>query len=145
MTAERARAVEARETPYSFAVLRVVPHVYVGSCAAVAVVLHAPTARYIGMRALTDPVAIAARAPEVDVELLCRYLSTYQAACAADPTAGALALGSPSERFHWLTAPRSDVLQSSPVHAGLAEDPARALEDLFREYVLRPASEPRDV
>ena len=130
MTSER-----ARETPYSFAVLRVVPHVYVGSCAAVAVVLHAPTARYIGMRALTDPAAIAARAPEVDVELLCRYLSTYQAACAADPGAGALALGSPSERFHWLTAPRSDVIQSGPVHEGICADPEREIETLFRELV----------
>lgn len=130
MTSER-----ARETPYSFAVLRVVPHVYVGSCAAVAVVLHAPTARYIGMRALTDPAAIAARAPEVDVELLCRYLSTYQAACAADASAGALALGSPSERFHWLTAPRSDVIQSGPVHEGICADPEREIETLFRELV----------
>ena len=52
------------------------------------------------------------------------------------PGAGPVALAPPSERFHWLTAPRSDVLQSSPVHSGLAEDPAHALDDLFREYVL---------
>ena len=59
---------------------------------------------------------------------------------AGDPAAGPVALAPPSERFHWLTAPRSDVLQSSPVHAGLADDPARALEALFAEYVLGGAS-----
>jgi hypothetical protein len=71
----------------------------------------------------------------VDVELLRRYLSTYQAACDAERTAGALALGSPSERFHWLTAPRSDVIQSGAVHEGICVDPAAELETLFRELV----------
>lgn len=135
MTSEATSTSESREIPYSFAVLRVVPHVYVGSCAAVAVVLHAPTARYVGMRALTDPAAILARAPDVDVDLLCRYLATYRAACAADSSAGALALGSPSERFHWLTAPRSDVIQSGSVHEGVCADPEREIETLFRELV----------
>jgi hypothetical protein len=54
---------------------------------------------------------------------------------AGDPAAGPVALAPPSERFHWLTAPRSDVLQSSPVHAGLTDDPARALDELFATYV----------
>jgi len=53
--------------------------------------------------------------------------------------AGPIGLAPPSERFHWLTAPRSDVLQSSPVHGGLAADPAQVLEALFVEYVLGPA------
>jgi hypothetical protein len=46
-----------------------------------------------------------------------------------------MALAPPSERFHWLTAPRSDVLQSSPVHEGICDDPRRALNALFEEYV----------
>ena len=46
-----------------------------------------------------------------------------------------MALAPPSERFHWLTAPRSDVLQSSPVHEGIAADPARALDELFAAHV----------
>jgi hypothetical protein len=82
--------------------------------------------------------------PDVDHELLARYLRSCCAIAAGDAAAGPVALGPTSERFHWLTAPRSDVLQSSPVHAGLAEDPARALDQLFREYVLRPSPEPRE-
>ena len=71
-------------------------------------------------------------------ELLFRddpYLRACEAICAGDPSAGPVALDPPSERFHWLTAPRSDVLQSSPVHGGLCEDPARELEELFETYV----------
>ncbi|MBA3892894.1 MAG: DUF3037 domain-containing protein [Gemmatimonadales bacterium] len=47
-----------------------------------------------------------------------------------------------SERFHWLTAPRSDVLQTSPIHEGLCGDPGRALDMLYEEYVMegRPPS-----
>jgi len=57
------------------------------------------------------------------------------AACEDDESAGALALGSPSERFHWLTAPRSDVIQSGAVHEGVCVDPSAELETLFREIV----------
>jgi hypothetical protein len=127
--------VSDRTIPYGFAVLHVVPHVHVGGCSAVGVVLHAPTERFVGMRALVDPAALARRAADVDVELLRRYLTTYEAACAADVAAGALALGSPSERFHWLTAPRSDVIQSGAVHEGVCADPVAELETLFRELV----------
>jgi hypothetical protein len=88
------------------------------------------------MRTLTDPAELAARVPDVDHELLARYLRSCCAVAAGDPAAGPVALAPPSERFHWLTAPRSDVLQSSPVHAGLADDPAAALEELFAAYVL---------
>jgi Protein of unknown function (DUF3037) len=120
---------------YDFAVLRAVPHVYLGAFVPVAVVVHARTAEFLGIRAITDPAALAARVPDVDVELLARYLRSCEAICAGDPAAGPVALAPPSERFHWLTAPRSDVLQSSPVHEGLCEDPQRALEELFVEYV----------
>ena len=53
-----------------------------------------------------------------------------------DAAAGPVAMEPPSERFHWLTAPRSDVLQTSPIHEGLSDDPARALEALYQTYVM---------
>lgn len=120
---------------YNFAVLRVVPHVYLGSFANVGVVVHARTLGYLGMRVLTDPAELRARAAGVDPERLGRYLRALEAVCAGDPAAGPIALAPPSERFHWLTAPRSDVLQSSPVHEGIGEDPEAALEELFAKLV----------
>jgi len=50
-------------------------------------------------------------------------------------SAGPVALAPPSERFHWLTAPRSDVIQSGPVHEGLCRDPLATLDELFRSMV----------
>jgi Protein of unknown function (DUF3037) len=126
----------APETVYAFAVLRAVPHVYLGQFCNVGVIVHAPTAEFLDMRVITDVAELRRRAPETDVELLARYLEASRAICAGDEAAGPLALGAPSERFHWITAPRSDVLQSSPVHEGVG-DPSRALEELFEFYVAR--------
>ncbi len=120
---------------HHFAVLRVVPHVHLGAFVNVGVVLHARTAEFLGTRILSDPDALRARVPGMDIELLVRYLRCYQGICEGDPAAGPVALLPPSERFHWLTAPRSDVLQTSPVHEGLCDDPERALEDLFTKLV----------
>ncbi len=87
------------------------------------------------MRVVTEPDRLRQLAPAVDIDLLSRYLRCCQRICEGDTTAGPVALAAPSERFHWLTAPRSDVLQSSPVHEGLATDPAAAVEELFAVYV----------
>jgi Protein of unknown function (DUF3037) len=121
---------------YDFAVLRVVPHVHLGAFSPVGVIVHARTAEFLGMRALTDPGELRRRFPGLDHELLLRYLHTFERICAGDPAAGPVALEPPSERFHWLTSPRSDVLQTSPIHEGLCDDPARALDELFRSYVM---------
>ena len=120
---------------YDFAVLRVVPRVHLGAFVNVGVVLHARTAEFLALRALTDPTALARRLPGMDAELLARYLRSCEAICAGDAAAGPVALAPPSERFHWLTAPRSDVLQSSAVHEGVCDDPQAELERLYGDYV----------
>jgi hypothetical protein len=120
---------------YDFAVLRVVPRVHLGAFANVGVVMHARTAEFLALRTITDVKALTALAPGLDSHLLARYLRSCAAICAGDESAGPVALAPPSERFHWLTAPRSDVLQSSPVHEGTCEDPATELDALFEAYV----------
>ena len=125
-----------RNIPYNFAVLRVVPHVHIGSGTPVGVILHAPTESFVGMRVLVERAALSSRVPQADVELLARYLATYKAASNADDSGGSLSFGSPSERFHWLTAPRSDVIQSGPVHEGVCADVNDELDALFLELVV---------
>jgi hypothetical protein len=120
---------------YDFAVLRVVPHVHLAAFTPIGVILHARTVEFLGMRALSDPVQLRDRFPGLDHDLLARYLKTFEGICAGDPAAGPVALEPPSERFHWLTSPRSDVLQTSPIHEGLSDDPAGALDELFESYV----------
>jgi hypothetical protein len=124
-----------RQIAYDFAVLRVVPHVYVGAFVAVGVIVHARTEEFLAMRALEDVDRLRARIDGVDHELLARYLRACRAVCEGDPSAGPVALAPPSERFHWLTAPRSDVIQSSPVHEGLCRDPRPVVDELFARFV----------
>ena len=120
---------------YDFAILRVVPRVHLGAFVNVGVVVHARTAEFLALRTVTDVARLASLAPGIDSTLLSRYLSSCAAICAGDAAAGPVALAPPSERFHWLTAPRSDVLQSSPVHEGVCRSPAAELDALFEAYV----------
>lgn len=125
----------AEWTAYDFAVLRVVPHVHLGAFVNIGILLHARTSEFLGIRVLDDPATLRERVGDIDIDLLVRYLECYQGICDGDPAAGPIALLSTSERFHWLTSPRSDVLQTSPVHEGLSENPARALDELFSTFV----------
>jgi len=123
---------------YHFAILRVVPHVHLGEFVNVGVLLHARTAEYLGMRAVTDRETLRVMVPDTDVELLSRYLRCHEAICRGDPEGGMVATLPTSERFHWLSAPRSDLLQCSPIHVGIDRDPERTLEELFAEFVRVP-------
>ena len=120
---------------YDFAVVRAVPHVHLGDFVPVGVIVHARSREYLAVRAVTDPSALRTMVPGVDAERLARYLRSFAAIAAGDPSAGPIALVPTSERFHWLTAPRSDVLQTSPIHEGLGDDPGRITEELFLAYV----------
>ena len=121
---------------YDFAIVRVVPHVHLGAFVNVGVVLHARTAEILALRAITDVSVLRALLPGMDPELLANYLRSCAAICAGDESGGAVALAPPSERFHWLTAPRSDVLQSSPAHEGVCIDPSVEIDLLFASYIL---------
>jgi hypothetical protein len=124
-----------RPVACSYFTLRVVPHPYTGAGVPVAVVLQSRPAEYLGIRAITDPDRLRTLAPDVDIELLCRYLDSYQAIAAGRAEGGEIALLSRPERFHWMAAPRSDVLQPSDTEHAVAEDPEGLLERLFDEWV----------
>lgn len=125
-----------RRAAYNFAFVRAVPHVPTGAFINVGVIVHSRAAEFLDIRVLRDPETLRARIPNIDVELLARYLECFEGVTRGDPTAGPMALVSPSERFHWLTSPRSDVLQVSPVHEGVGANMGSALETLFATYVL---------
>ena len=129
-----------RPVQYSFAVLRAVPHPYTGEGVDVGVVVHSRPADYLGVRVVSDPDELGRMVGDVDVELLARYLDSCAAIAAGDEGAGPIALLSAPERFHWLTSPRSDVLQCSEVHAGMSPDPAAELDRIFRAHVHPPGA-----
>jgi hypothetical protein len=125
----------SRWISYNFAVLRAVPHVHTGVFIPVGIVLHARTAEFIGVRVISDIEELKAKVGGADAELLLRYLESCKAIAEGEMTAGPIALAPPSERFHWLTAPRSDVIQCGPVHEGLCEDPRSELDRLHAQLI----------
>lgn len=129
--------MSAERVPFDFAVLRVVPHPHLEHWEPVGVVLHARTAGFLDARVLDDPGVLAGIAPTLAGDVLASYLRNWAAIARGDESAGPIALYPPSERFHWLTCPRSDVLQSSPVRRGLGPDPAAALDRIWIERVVR--------
>jgi hypothetical protein len=128
---------------FSWALLRVVPHPYTGEGVPVGVVVHSRPAEYIGLEATTDEASLSALAPDADVELLARYLRSCRSIAAGESSAGEIALLPAPERFHWLTAPRSDVIQPTPVRHGTTEDPAKELHELFHHHVVPPDPQPK--
>jgi hypothetical protein len=122
---------------YSYAVIRLVPRVERGECLNVGVILFARELNYLAARIAFDAARLRALtlAHGLDLPRLERQLASIPALCAGDPTAGPLATLPPSERFHWLTAPRSTVIQTTPVHVGRTLDPERTLGELMGVYV----------
>ncbi|MEP0549082.1 MAG: DUF3037 domain-containing protein [Rhodothermales bacterium] len=120
---------------YDYATVRVVPCVAREDFVTVGVVLHARTARFLEARLRRDAAWLTARCPDLDVDLLDRFLDAYERVAAGGAEGGPVGLLPPSERFHWLTAPRSAALQTSPVHTGRTTDPAAVLDRLFAQHV----------
>jgi hypothetical protein len=120
---------------FSYAVVRVVPRVEREEFVNVGVIVHCPERRWLGCRLVPDASRLRALAPAVDVAEIARHLDALRAVCEGEPAAGPIAALSASERFHWLVAPRSTAIQTSPVHAGVADDPAAALGRLYDALV----------
>lgn len=121
---------------YDYAVVRVVPRVHTGTFADVGVVLHARTAGFLDLRLLRDAEHLTACCRgAVSLDALRRHLDAYERVCHGDDATDPLCVLPPSERFHWLTAPRSTVLQTSELHPGRTRDPAACLDHLFQRLV----------
>ena len=124
---------------YSYAILRLVPRVERGEFVNVGVVLFSRQLDFLQTRIALDAGRARALAPDVDLGQVERHLRAFAAIAEGDPSAGAVADLPRAERFHWLTAPRSTIIQTSPVHVGRASDPRAALDELVERYV-RPSS-----
>lgn len=122
--------------PFSYAVLRVVPCLERGERLNVGLALFCRQYDFLELATHLDRDRLAAIAPELDPEPVESRLAVIGRVVDGDPAAGPLAELEPSERFGWLTAPSSTIIQSSETHTGLASDPARELKRLFESLVL---------
>ena len=126
---------------FEYAIIRVVPRVEREEFVNVGVVLFCRTRRYLDARIELDVMRLGALAPHLDLAPIEEQLSHFPLICKGGAEAGPIGLLPQPERFRWLSAPRSTVVQISPVHAGLCEYPEATLQRLFTTMVVVPAVE----
>jgi hypothetical protein len=122
-------------TPFTYAILRLVPSVERGEQLNVGVVLFCRQRGFLGARVALDEERLKALAPSLDLAEVTAHLQGLVRVAQGNPAAGAIATLPASERFGWLAAPSSTVIQASPVHTGLSDDPAATLDGLFARLV----------
>ena len=124
--------------PFEYVVVRVVPRVERGECVNAGVIVICRPRRFLAARVELDRSRVMALAPDLPAETLLELdtqLQLIPRIAAGDPTAGPIALLEPGERWHWLSAPSSTMIQPSAVHTGLCTDPQQELDELFAEMV----------
>jgi hypothetical protein len=126
---------------FDYAIIRVVPLVERGEFVNAGIILFCRTKRYLKAEVDLERTRIAIMAPWLDLDELHNHLGVIPRIAAGDHTAGPMASLPLAGRFHWLVAPRSTVIQLSPVHCGLCDDPDDAMNDLMTRLVrLHPRS-----
>ena len=122
---------------YDYAVVRVVPRVERGEFVNAGIVLSCDIERILLAGIELDETALLALDADVDLDLVRNALASIPAICAGGEAAGDIGKMAPRERFHWLVAPRSTIVQTSPVHTGQCADLSAALEHLLQTMVRR--------
>lgn len=128
---------------YDYALVRVVPRVERGECINAGVILFCPERSFLDARVELDEPRLLALMPGLgaaELEEIRTHLADIERIARGEPGAGPISKLPQAQRFHWLSAPRSTVVQPSPVHAGLTSDPAAALDTLFATLVRLPPS-----
>jgi hypothetical protein len=126
------------QSSYEYAVIRIVPRVERGEYVNVGVILLCLQRRYLGARVELSTEAqtiLSALSPDLDLTLVRHHLDGIISICRGGSESGPIGKLSQSERFHWLAAPSSTVIQPSPVHTGLCDNPAVTLEHLLQTVV----------
>lgn len=123
---------------FDYAVIRVVPRVERGEFVNAGVIVSCPGRNYLKARVELNAERLAALDPDFDRETVERHLNAIPLICEGGAGAGPIGLLPPRARFHWLVAPRSTIIQTSPVHTGFCADGDAMLEHLFDQMVRLP-------
>jgi len=121
---------------YEYAVIRIVPQVEREEFVNVGVILYCKSPRFVNMKYMLDSQKLAAFCPDLDVEQVQKNLSAFKAISCGEKSGGPIAQLEASERFRWLTATRSSVIQTSKTHPGFSENLEDTLEQLFNDLVM---------
>jgi hypothetical protein len=121
---------------YDYALIQLVPSVERGECLNVGVILFCRTLGFLGARVHLNTGRALALFHDLDLAVIQQQLDDMVLISQGGPEAGPLGKMSQSERFHWLVSPRSTIIQTSPVHDRVCDDPEAALEHLLKTMVL---------
>lgn len=120
---------------YDYALVRVVPRVEREEFVNVGAIVSCTARGFLEARIEMDEARVLALDPGVDLEAVRRHLASIPLICAGGEAAGPIGRLTPRERFRWLVAPRSTIIQASAAHTGRCEDPAALLERLLETMV----------
>lgn len=120
---------------YDYTIIRVVPRVEREEFINAGVIVSCPAKKFLEAHILLDENRLRALDPSVDISSVRAHLGAIPLICRGGKEAGPIGQLSQRERFHWLSAPRSTIIQVSSVHTGLCEDPALALKHLIEQMV----------
>jgi len=121
---------------FDYAIVRVVPRVERGELINAGAIVSCPTEGYLAARIALDVARLRALSPTTDADEVAAVLALIPLIAAGDARGGPIAALPRGERFHWLVAPRSAIIQTSPVHTGLCGHPGAALDQLIERLVL---------
>ncbi len=124
-----------RANPFSYAIYRLVPRLDRGEQINVGVVVFCRPLGYLGARTGLDAERARALWPSLDLESVRAHLQAIERIASGAEEGGPIARLDPTERFHWLVAPSSTIIQPSDVHTGLCGEPGEQLARLFGELV----------
>ena len=136
---------ESPGASYSYTLIRVVPRVERGEYVNVGVVVFCSARAFLGARVVLDPTRLRALAPQLEMAHVERHLRALLHIANGDARGGPIAELPPSERFHWLSAPRSTIIQPAPAHGGVTNDPQTTLDELFANLVRTDSSTAREL
>lgn len=126
---------------YDYAIIRVVPRVEREEFVNAGVIVSCPALEYLAARIELNEARLLALDPTVDLESIRENLASIPAICAGGNGSGPIGRLTPRERFHWLVAPRSTIIQTSSVHTGRSDEPSLVLERLLQKMVRSRALE----
>lgn len=127
--------MQDRDT-FEYAIIRIVPKVEREEFFNVGVILFSKQKKFLDMKYYINPEKLKVFSTEIELEVFNDYLNAWKLICDGEASGGNIGKLDLADRFRWLTACRSTIIQSSKTHPGLSHDPKLALEDIFNAYVL---------
>ena len=121
---------------FEYAIIRLVPKVEREEFFNIGVILFSKQKKFLGIKYCIDPKKLAAFSSEIDIAEVESYLKAWKSVCQGNPTGGIIEKMEVSDRFRWLAASKSTILQCSKTHSGLCTNPKETLEGLFELFVL---------